>query len=123
MKILEQWVQGSLQPDLTLLFDVAPAVGRQRAGSIKTPDRFEQEQDDFFQRVRDGYLRRARENPSRMRVIDAAASVGQIRQELRDNRGDAMPVTVYPWHQAQWRDCCSAKPRCRMHCCFAGGRA
>ena len=82
LKILEQWVQGSLQPDLTLLFDVAPEVGRQRAGSIKTPDRFEQEQNDFFQRVRDGYLRRAREDSSRIRVIDAGASVEQIRQEL-----------------------------------------
>jgi dTMP kinase len=82
LKILEQWVQGSLQPDLTLLFDVAPELGRQRAGSIKAPDRFELEQNDFFQRVRDGYLRRAREDSSRIRVIDAAASVEQIRQEL-----------------------------------------
>ena len=52
LRTLEQWVQGSLQPDLTLLFDVTPEVGRQRAGSIKAPDRFEQEQNDFFQRVR-----------------------------------------------------------------------
>ena len=82
LKILEQWLQGSLQPDLTLLFDVAPEVGRKRAGGIKAPDRFEQEKDEFFQRVRDGYLRRAREDKSRIRVIDAAASVEQIRREL-----------------------------------------
>ena len=82
LKVLEQWVQGALQPDLTLLFDVAPEVGRQRAGSIKTPDRFEQEQNDFFQRVRDGYLRRAREDASRMRVIDAGADIEQIRRKL-----------------------------------------
>ena len=80
--VLENWVQGSLHPDLTLLFDVAPEVGRRRAGSIKTPDRFEQEQDDFFQRVRDGYLRRARNDASRIRVIDAVAGIDQIRQEL-----------------------------------------
>jgi dTMP kinase len=80
--ILERWVQGDLQPDLTLLFDVAPEVGRLRAGNIKTPDRFEQEQNDFFQRVRDGYLRRARNDTSRIRVIDAGAGVEQIRQEL-----------------------------------------
>ena len=82
LKVLEQWVQGDLQPDLTLLFDVAPEVGRQRAGSIKAPDRFEQEKDDFFQRVRDGYLRRAREDASRMRVIDAAVSIEEIRRKL-----------------------------------------
>ena len=87
LKILEQWVQGSLQPDLTLLFDVAPEVGRQRAGSIKTPDRFEQEQNDFFQRVRDGYLRRAREEPLRIRVIDADASVEEIRKTLAQIAG------------------------------------
>jgi dTMP kinase len=81
--VLEQWVQGDRQPDLTLLFDVAPEVGRERAGRIKTPDRFEQEQNDFFQRVRDGYLRRARNDASRVRVVDAGASIEQIRQELR----------------------------------------
>jgi dTMP kinase len=81
---LEEWVQGGLQPDLTLLFDVAPDVGRQRAGSIKTPDRFEQERDDFFQHVRAGYLRRAGENPSRIRVIDANARIERIQSELRD---------------------------------------
>jgi len=82
LRTLEEWVQGGLQPDLTLLFDVAPGVGRQRAGSIKTPDRFEQERDDFFQRVRAGYLRRASENPSRVRVIDANSRIEQIQSEL-----------------------------------------
>ena len=83
LKTLENWVQGSLQPDLTLLFDVAPAVGRERAGSIKTPDRFEQESDDFFQRVREGYLRRAREDATRVRVLDAGASIEQIQRQVR----------------------------------------
>jgi dTMP kinase len=81
---LERWVHHSLQPDLTLLFDVAPALGRQRAGSIKTPDRFEQERDDFFGRVREGYLRRAREHAARMRVIDAGREVDAIQRELRE---------------------------------------
>jgi dTMP kinase len=91
LRILEQWVQGALQPDLTLLFDIAPEVGRQRAGSIKTPDRFEQEQNDFFQRVRDGYLRRAQENAARMRVIDAAADVEEIRRKLLEIVGPLCP--------------------------------
>jgi dTMP kinase len=84
LRALEQWVQGPLQPDLTLLFDVAPEIGRERAGSIKTPDRFEQERNDFFQRVREGYLRRAHEDAPRVRVIDAGASIEHIQRELRD---------------------------------------
>ena len=88
LKVLEQWVQGPLQPDLTVLFDVAPEIGRRRAGGIKTPDRFEREQNDFFQRVRDGYLRRAREARLRMRVIDASLSVAQVRQKLSDIAGE-----------------------------------
>ncbi len=84
LRSLEQWVQGPLQPDLTLLFDVAPEIGRQRAGSIKAPDRFEQERNDFFQRVREGYLQRAREDAPRMRVVDAGATIERIQSELRD---------------------------------------
>ncbi len=84
LEILEQWVQGELQPDLTLLFDLSPAVGRQRAGSIRDPDRFEQEHEAFFERVRQGYLKRARENQIRMRVIDASREIEQIRQELAE---------------------------------------
>src|SRR4051812_47423808 len=84
LRMLEEWVQGGLQPHLTLVFDVAPDVGRRRAGSIKTPDRFEQERDDFFQRVREGYLRRASESPSRVRVIDASSRIERIQSELRD---------------------------------------
>ncbi len=83
LRILEQWVQAGLQPDLTLLFDVAPEIGRQRTGSIKTPDRFELERDDFFKRVREGYLRRARESATRMRVIDATTPVETIQRELQ----------------------------------------
>ncbi len=81
---LEQWAQRGLQPDLTLLFDVAAEIGRQRARRARSADRFEQEQGDFYRRVRDGYLRRAREASSRIRVIDASQSVAQIQQELTD---------------------------------------
>ena len=80
---LEQWAQRGLQPDLTLLFDLAPEIGRQRARGARSIDRFEQERDDFYRRVRDGYLRRAREDPSRLRVIDASLSVEQIQQQLK----------------------------------------
>lgn len=83
LEILERWVQERLQPDLTLIFDVPPEVGRQRASSVKTPDRFEGEREEFFARVREGYLRRAREAPSRIRVIDASLGIGEIQQRLQ----------------------------------------
>ena len=84
---LEEWTQRGLQPDLTLLFDLAPEIGRKRASGARNADRFEQEQDDFYRRVREAYLRRAREAPSRIRVIDASQSVAHIRQQLTDIAG------------------------------------
>lgn len=85
---LEQWTQRGLQPDLTLLFDLAPEIGRQRARGARSADRFEQEQDDFYRRVREAYLRRAREDPSRIRVIDASQSVARIQQQLTAIAGE-----------------------------------
>ncbi len=81
---LESWVQRGLQPDLTLLFDLAPEIGRQRASSARHADRFEQEQEEFFARVRAAYLRRARENNARIRVIDASQSIAQIQRQLSE---------------------------------------
>jgi len=82
IEVLEKWVQQELQPDLTICFDVAPEVGRSRSGRIKSPDRFEQEQNEFFGRVRDAYLRRAREHPERMHVVDASAGIAEIQAKL-----------------------------------------
>jgi dTMP kinase len=82
LKILELWVQNSLQPDLTLLFDLPAELGKQRSGRIKSPDRFEQEQRDFFERVRAAYLRRAQEAAARIRVVDASQSVEQVQLNL-----------------------------------------
>lgn len=79
---LEQWVQQGLQPDITLCFDIAPELGRARSGRIKRPDRFEQEQDAFFGRVREAYLRRAREHPDRMHIIDASISIEEVQKKL-----------------------------------------
>jgi dTMP kinase len=82
LEALEHWVQGDLEPDLTLYFDVAPAVGRRRTSDIKQPDRFEHEQDDFFQRVRDAYLLRARNAPQRIHIVDAERDMEEIQREL-----------------------------------------
>jgi dTMP kinase len=79
---LEQWVHPDLQPDLTLLFDVAPAVARARAGAARRPDRFEAERTEFFERVRAAYLERAKEAPERIRVIDGLGAIEQIRARI-----------------------------------------
>jgi len=84
LQLLEQWVQGTLQPDLTILFDVPVELGRERAGA-READRFEREQGEFFQRVRQGYLRRARENQTRFRVIDASAPPLEIQKKLEEH--------------------------------------
>ncbi|MCW5604011.1 MAG: dTMP kinase [Burkholderiales bacterium] len=81
---LERWVQGELQPDLTLYFDLSPEVGRARTRQVRNPDRFEREQAEFFERVRAAYLRRAAEHPQRIRVIDAAGSVAEVQIKLKD---------------------------------------
>lgn len=84
LKILEQWVQQDLQPDLTLLFDVSLEVSRQRLSGNATLDRFEQEKQDFFQRVRDAYLMRAAQFPERIRVIDSGRALNEIQVDLED---------------------------------------
>jgi dTMP kinase len=81
---LEQWVQGALQPDLTLYFDLDPAVGRARARQAREPDRFEREKQVFYERVRAAYLRRAAEHPRRIRVIDASRTISEIQLELEN---------------------------------------
>ncbi len=76
---LETLVQGGLQPDLTLLLDVPVCVGMSRALDRSAPDRFEQEQLTFFEKVRDAYLQRAEENPARFRVIDAEKPLSEVQ--------------------------------------------
>lgn len=82
LRQLEQWVHPDLQPDLTLFFDVPVEVARQRLSNNVSLDRFEQEQDAFFERVRAGYHRRVAENPQRYAVIDAAQTLDAVQQQL-----------------------------------------
>jgi dTMP kinase len=79
---LEAWVQGALRPNLTLLLDVPVAVGLKRANRRSEPDRFEREQQEFFERVRAVYLARARREPRRMRVIDASRTPAEVQQQI-----------------------------------------
>jgi dTMP kinase len=83
IELLEQMVQKGLHPNLTLLFDLDPGVGIERARNRAELDRFEEEALAFFERVRDGYLTRAKGNP-RFVVIDAAQPVNAVQQALRE---------------------------------------
>jgi len=82
LEILERWVQGELQPDLTLYFDLPIAVAKQRIDHLRAGDRFEQEGHEFFERVRDAYLARARAHPERIHVIDASTSPEIVNKQV-----------------------------------------
>lgn len=79
---LEQFVQGGLQPDLTLLFDLPVEVGLSRAAARGRLDRFEQEGQGFFEAVRQAYLERAKADPQRFRLVDAALPLAAVQQSL-----------------------------------------
>ena len=79
---LEQLVQGDFRPDLTLLLDVPVEIGLARAGNRSAPDRFEQEQVEFFERVRQAYLDMARTHDGRYRVIDASQPLEAVQVQL-----------------------------------------
>ncbi|PWB35899.1 dTMP kinase [Pseudomonas sp. SDI] len=79
---LEQFVQGSLRPDLTLVFDLPVEVGLSRAAARGRLDRFEQEGQAFFEAVRQAYLARAKAEPKRYRLVDAGQSLAQVQQSL-----------------------------------------
>jgi dTMP kinase len=81
---LEQWVHPDLQPDLTLFFDAPVEVALQRLANNVSLDRFEQEQADFFERVRAGYRKRIQEHPQRYVVIDAAQTLEKVKQNLEE---------------------------------------
>jgi dTMP kinase len=82
LTLLESWVQDGLQPDRTFLFDVAPEVGRERSQKTGAADRFEQEKQAFFERVRRVYLERAAQDPRRIHIIDGTRPIAEIRQQL-----------------------------------------
>ncbi len=82
---LENCVQGARRPDLTLLLDVPVAVGLGRSrkrDAGKDRDRFELERAEFFERVREAYLQRARVEPGRMAVIDAGQGVDEVTASM-----------------------------------------
>ena len=81
---LEVWVQGTLQPDLTLLFDVPVSVSVERLANARTPDKFERESTSFFEKLRENYLARAHAFPTRFRVIDANQPLDNVKKIVED---------------------------------------
>ena len=79
---LESFVQGSLRPDLTLVFDLPIEVGLARAAARGRLDRFEQEGRSFFDAVRRIYLERAALAPQRYRILDAGQSLVAVQAAL-----------------------------------------
>jgi dTMP kinase len=80
IEALEAWVQGDLQPDCTLLFDLPPDVAATRRAKVRAADRFEAEDSTgFFERIRQAYLLRAKNNPQRFVLIDALKPLNEVR--------------------------------------------
>jgi dTMP kinase len=85
---LEQWVQGRpdgtlLEPNLTILFDLPGEIAEARRSKIRAPDKFEKMNLDFFEKVRQEYLRRANENPQRFHLVDATKTPDDIWMDLQ----------------------------------------
>src|SRR3990167_2001026 len=84
IKLLDQWIVGDVYPDLTLLLDIDPQKGFERAEKRGTDkDRIEQEKMDFFIRVRQAYLVRAKQDPKRIKLIDAGQPLFMVEDQMR----------------------------------------
>ncbi len=79
---LEAWVQQGRQPDLTLWFDLPPALAAERRGAARAPDRFERQDEAFFERVRGAYAQRLAEAPARFVRLDAALERSQVWAQI-----------------------------------------
>jgi dTMP kinase len=89
---LNRWATGGLRPDLTVLLDLPPTAGLVRRAP--SADRLEAEPAEFHQRVREGFLAQARQDPGRYLVLDATRPPDQLSREIRDRIRDMLPDPV-----------------------------
>jgi len=82
LETLERWVQQGRQPDLTLWFDLPAALAAERRAAARQADRFEQQDLDFFERVRAAYAARAAAAPQRFVRIDASLSIEAVAAQI-----------------------------------------
>ena len=85
---LERWVQGRsdgtlLQPNLTFLFDLPGSIAESRRSKVRAPDKFEKMDLDFFEKVRQEYLRRAKADPKRFYLVDATRNPQVIWSDIQ----------------------------------------
>ncbi len=85
---LEEWVQGDLRPDLTIILDVPVDIGMRRIRARSEQDRFERENLAFFERIRNSYLEAARQGPGRCKVVDASGTIDEVRGSLQNMLGE-----------------------------------
>jgi len=84
VEMLDKWIVGANYPELTILLDIAPELGFARAAKRGTNhDRIELEKMDFFGRVRDTYLQRAKQDPQRIKMIDASLTIPEVENQIR----------------------------------------
>ena len=79
---LDQWVLEGFKPDLTILLDLPVEVGLSRAQERGPSDRFEEEKVEFFEQVRNGYLQIARQEPERVKIVDARGNLEEVQQQI-----------------------------------------
>ena len=79
---LDEWTLGDFKPNLTLFLDLPVDIGMQRATQRGELDRFERENIEFFERVREGYLKRAEADPERIKIIDASKSIPEVQEQI-----------------------------------------
>lgn len=83
IRVLEEWLQKGLKPDLTVLLDAPVALGLERAAKRSEKDRFEEEALSFFEAVRECYLDIAASEPDRVKVIDASRTLEEVKQQVK----------------------------------------
>ncbi len=82
INLLEKWVYGDLRPNLTLLFDLDVSIGMQRTKKRSDADRFEREEINFFEKIRNTYLERAKNEPQRFHIINSASSLESVKEQI-----------------------------------------
>ncbi|MBM3360170.1 MAG: dTMP kinase [Betaproteobacteria bacterium] len=82
IEALELWVHPELKADLTLLFDLPVEISIERLKKNRSPDKFEKEDESFFNRLRNVYLDLARQNPNRYKIINANQAIESVTQDV-----------------------------------------
>ncbi len=83
IKAISKVVLGDFKPNLTILLDIDPMKGMQRAKARGELDRFEQSKMDFFVRVRNTYLECAKQDPNTIKVVNGDDSIDNVSSHIR----------------------------------------